>query len=46
MKSRIEKWYKQGLWSETLVQNAVAKGAITDDEYEKITGKGVPVNDE
>ena len=45
MKSRIEKWYKQGLWSETMVQNAVVKGVISDDEYKEIIGEEVPVND-
>lgn len=45
MKDRIERWYKQGLWSETMLRNAVEKGVISDDEYMEITGKEVPVDD-
>ena len=45
MKIRIEKWYKQGLWSETMVRNAVEKGVISGNEYKEITGEEVPVND-
>ena len=45
MKDRIEKWYKQGLWSETMLQNAVEKGVISDGEYTEIVGEEVPVND-
>lgn len=39
MKNRIEKWYKQGLWTLDMAKNAVAKGVITADEYEEITGE-------
>lgn len=39
MKARIEKWYKQGLWSAEKVANAVKKGILTAEEYEEITGK-------
>jgi hypothetical protein len=39
MKNRIEKWYKQGLWTLDMVKNAVAKGVITTDDYEEITGE-------
>lgn len=39
MKARIEKWYKQGLWSAEQVANAVKKGILTAEEYEEITGK-------
>ena len=45
MKARIEKWYKQGLWSETMVRNAVEKGIISDGEYKEITGKEASEND-
>ena len=38
MKDKIAKWYKQGLWTDEKVQNAVAKGIITEAEYEEITG--------
>ena len=38
MKNKIDKWYKQGLWTDEKVQDAVAKGIITEAEYEEITG--------
>lgn len=38
MKEKIAKWYKLGLWSADMVANAVAKGIITAEEYEEITG--------
>ena len=39
MKKKIEKWYKQGRWTEEMVANAVAKGLITAADYKSITGK-------
>lgn len=39
MKKKIEKWYKQGLWSKAMVANAVQKGIITPTDYEEITGE-------
>lgn len=39
MKKKIEKWYKQGLWSKAMVANAVQKGIITPADYEEITGE-------
>lgn len=36
MKERIAKWYKQGLWTEEMVQQAVKKGVITEDDYLEI----------
>lgn len=41
MKEKIAKWYKQGLWTAEMVQNAVKKGLITEAEYNEITGKEV-----
>ena len=32
MFERIKKWYKQGLWSADMVQNAVSKGILTEEE--------------
>lgn len=40
MKEKIKKWYKQGLWSEEMVQNAVKKGIITAEDYKEIVGEG------
>ena len=39
MKNRIEKWYKQGLWTLDMVKNAVEKGVITEEDYKEITGE-------
>ncbi len=39
MKKKIEKWYKQGLWTAEMVANAVKKGIITAADYEEITGE-------
>ena len=36
MKERIAKWYKQGLWTADMVQNAVDKGILTADEAAEI----------
>lgn len=39
MKAKIEKWYKQGLWTTEMIANAVVKGIITAEQYEEITGE-------
>ena len=39
MFEKISKWYKQGLWSDEMVRNAVEKGVITKEDYKEITGK-------
>ena len=39
MTKKIEKWYKQGLWSNEMVANAVEKGIITELDYYEITGQ-------
>ena len=36
MYEKIKKWYKQGLWTAEMVQNAVKKGILTADEAEEI----------
>jgi hypothetical protein len=36
VKDKIEKWYKQGLWTEEMVKQAVEKGVITPTECEEI----------
>ena len=40
MKERIAKWYKQGLWTEEMVQAAVEKGVLTEDDLAEITQEG------
>ena len=39
MFEKIKKWYSQGLWTETMVQNAVAKGILTEEEAVEIFSK-------
>jgi hypothetical protein len=39
MKEKIIKWYKQGLWTEVMVNNAVDKKVITETEANEILGK-------
>ena len=34
MKEKIEKWYKQGLWTDEMVLKAVEKGIITKSDAE------------
>lgn len=36
MKEKIAKWYKQGLWTADMVQNAVEKGILTKEEAAEI----------
>ena len=36
MKEKIERWYHMGLWTEEMVQNAVAKGIISEAEAAQI----------
>lgn len=38
MKEKIEKWYKQGLWTKSMVKDAVDKGIITSEDYDRVTG--------
>ena len=36
MFEKIKKWYKQGLWTQQMVLNAVEKGIITEEQYAEI----------
>lgn len=38
MKEKIAKWYKQGLWTAAMVQNAVDKGILKPEEAAEILG--------
>ena len=40
MKEKIAKWYRQGLWDEEKVRNAVTKGKLTEEEAEEILAEG------
>lgn len=35
----IKKWYDMGLWSSTMVKQAVEKNIITSEQYEMIINK-------
>lgn len=39
MFEKIKKFYDLGLWTESMVRNAVVKGVITEEEYKEITGQ-------
>lgn len=39
LKRNIPIWYKKGLWSAAMVQDAVTKGVLTEDEANNILGK-------
>lgn len=36
MYEKIKRWYKQGLWSDAMVRNAVSKGKLTPEQAEEI----------
>lgn len=38
MFGKVSKWYKQGLWNNAMLYNAVDKNIITAEEFETITG--------
>ena len=44
MKEKIAKWYKQGLWDEEKVQNAVKKGVLTAEEAAEILAADTGAN--
>jgi hypothetical protein len=37
MKDKIAKWYRMGLWTKAMVQDAIKKGVITEAEATEIT---------
>ena len=39
MYEKILKWYKQGLWTETMVRNAFDKKVITEEQLNIIFSK-------
>ena len=39
MYEKIKKWYKQGLWTEEMVLNAVDKGILTAEQAAEILGQ-------
>lgn len=39
MFEKIKKWFKQGLWTETMVRNAFDKNILTEEQLNEILGK-------
>ena len=39
MFEKIKKWYKQGIWTAEMVQNAVVKGKLTAEEADEILSR-------
>lgn len=39
MKNKIEKWYRQGLWTANMVKDATEKGIISSEDYAGIVGE-------
>ena len=37
MKEKIALWYKMGLWTDSMVMEAVDKGILTQENYREIT---------
>ena len=35
MKEKIIKWYKMGLWTRAMVEVAIQKGLLTEEDLEK-----------
>ena len=44
MKEKIAKWYKQGLWTAKMVENAVIKGVLTSDDAAEILSADTEAN--
>ena len=40
-KNKVATWYKCGLWSEAMIKNAVAKGALSEEDAAKILSEEV-----
>ena len=40
MFEKIMKWHKQGLWTDNMVNNAVIKGVITEEQAKEILARG------
>lgn len=40
MFEKIKNWYEKGLWTVAMLQNAVRKGVLTQEQYDEICGGG------
>lgn len=38
-KEKVARWYNQGLWTESMIMNAVVKGALSEEDAKEILGK-------
>lgn len=36
---KVKKWYRQELWSKSMLSDAVSKGKLTPEQYKEITGE-------
>ena len=45
MKEKIAKWYKQGLWTAQMVQDAVTKKKLTAEEAAEILSADAEANE-
>ena len=45
MKEKIAKWYKQGLWTAKVVQDAVTKKKLTADEAAEMLAADAEANE-
>ena len=44
MKEKIAKWYKQGLWTAQMVQDAVTKKKLTADDAAEVLAADTEAN--
>lgn len=35
---KVRAWYQAGIWTLEMVENAVRKGKLTEEEFKEITG--------
>ena len=43
MYEKIKRWYQQGLWTEEMVNNAVKKGVLSEEEESAIINDKMPL---
>ena len=39
MYEKIKKWYEQGLWTVSMIMDALSKGVLTQEQVNEILGK-------
>lgn len=38
-KDKVKRWFNWGIWTKTMVKDAVVKGTLTEDDYLYVTGE-------